>query len=208
MKDLVVISYDDDSGELGKYFEKCRKDLESYLTTRGFSPKIHCMHGLCTKMVIDKVVNDLKDEYCVVVYAHGNNESIRDQHHNTLIHKNDVSHFNNSIFYSTACSNAKSLGYELINYMSKIFFGYASKSYGLQDSSEPEFDNFFIETDNFALKNILDGLRNGKELYEKTYDFFYDKHRELELVNEALAPFLYHNMDVMRVYQYPDKEYG
>lgn len=203
MKDLVVISYDD-SGDLGKYFKNCRDDLMEYLATESLSPNIHCMHGSCNKGSIDTVVSSLDDDYCVIVYAHGNKMLVADQNGTTLIHENDINHYDKSIFYSTACSNAESLGYKMVNYVSKIFFGYKDNAWGLDG---PE-GTIFVETDNFALKKILSGCRNGKELYNDTYDFFYGKYVELEKVNDALAPLLYHNMSIMRVYEHPNKEYG
>lgn len=209
MKDIVVISYDDPKN-LGKYFEKCRDDLESYIESSSITPNIHCIHSDCTKEKIDNIINILDDDYCVVVYAHGNKDFIVDQNKNTLIDKNDVHHFHNAIFYSTACSNAEKegLGYELILRMSKLFFGYSKKAYGIKDESEHWLDDYFVQTDNYALKEILNGIRHGQDLYEKTYDFFYTKYRKLEEIDTVSAAWLYHNMDVMRVYEYPNKEYG
>jgi len=201
MKDLIVISYDD--SKLGKYFEKCRNDLETYLESIGLNPNIHCLHNACNKTSIDQIVNTLSDNYCVIVYAHGSNVAVEDQHGNTLVHEDDVSHFHNSIFYSTACYNAESLGSTLIRYMSKIFFGYKDYSWALDNDD----GIVFIETDNFALKKILSGCKNGQKIYEETYEFFYQKYKELESSNFALAPLMYHNMDTMRVYEYPNKEY-
>lgn len=120
MKDLVVISYDDSI--LGKYFEKCRIGCAPYLTNMGLSPEIHCMHNQCSKVSIDQIINTLSDNYCVVVYAHGSEVAVEDQHGNALVHKDDVAHYCNSIFYSTACYNAESLGSTLIRYMSKLFW--------------------------------------------------------------------------------------
>lgn len=201
MKDLVVISYDDSI--LGKYFEKCRNDLESYLKSMGLNPNIHCMHNSCDKDLIDETIKTLSDHYCVIVYAHGSKVAIEDQHGNILVHENDVAHYHNSIFYSTACYNAESLGGTLIRYMSKIFFGYKDYSWALDNDQ----GIVFIETDNFALKKILSGCINGQKIYEDTYDFFYKKYIELENSNFELAPLIYHNMDAMRVYEYPNKEY-
>jgi len=202
MKDLVVISYDD--FPLGKYFEKCRKDLEAYLLSNNLSPNIHCMHNECNKNSIDEVINTLSDNYCVVVYAHGTTVAVKDHDGNILVHEDDVAHYHNSIFYSTACYNAESLGNVLIRYMSKIFFGYKDYSWAL----DTEYGTVFIETDNFALKKILSGCTNGQKIYEDTYDFFYEKYRELENTNFELAPLMYHNMDTMRVYEFPNKEYS
>lgn len=209
MKDIVVISYDD-SGKLGKYFEKCRNDLELYLVTTSLTAKVHCTHGDCTKGKIDNLVKSLTDDYCVVIYAHGNKDEIIDQNKISLINKDDILHFENSIFYSTACSTAEKegLGYELILKMSKLFFGYSQEAYGIKDGAESWVYDYFVQTDNYALKEILSGNRMGKVLYEKTYDFFYNKCVELEKKDEVLAPLLYHNMDIMRIYEYPNKEYG
>lgn len=209
MKDIVVISYDDPE-KLGKYFEKCRDDLELYLETTSTTAKVHCIHGDCTKEKIDSIVKSLDDDYCVVVYAHGNKDEIINQDKISLINKDDIFHFHNSIFYSTACSTAEKegLGYELILKMSKLFFGYSQKAYGVRDGAELWVDDYFVQTDNYALKEILRGNRIGKALYEQTYDFFYSKYVELEEKDETLAAWLYHNMDVMRVYEYPNKEYG
>lgn len=201
MKDLVVISYDD--SKLGKYFEKCRKDLETYLESTGLNANIHCLHNTCDKTSIDQIVNTLSDNYCVVIYAHGSTTAVEDQHGNILVQEDDVFHFHNSIFYSTACNNAESLGVELIRHMSKIFFGYKDYSWAL----DSEQGIVFIETDNFALKKILGGCRDGREIYDDTYNFFYKNYKELENSNFELAPLMYHNMDTMRVYEHPNKEY-
>lgn len=206
MNDIIVISYDDEI--LGQYFKKCRNDLENFIQLHSeLSPDIHCMHNNCNQTNVLDQIKSLDDNYCVIVYAHGSEESIKDQHGSILIHKDDASNFHNAVFYSTACNNAESLGIEVIRYGCKLFFGYKKVSYGIEDGSYPIYDTFFVESDNFAIKEILNGCNNGKELYDKTYDFIYSCCLKLEEIDDALVPFLFHNLESFKIIEYPNKEY-
>ena len=197
MNDLVVISYQD--ARLGTYFESCRDDLQSFLSTESISITTHCNHNGCSKEILDAKVDDLDDNYAVVTYTHGNESTVTDQNENVLICDSEYHKYNKSVFYSIACSNAKLLGSKFVNYGAKLFFGYNEDTYGIQ-GDENEIINIFVESENFALKKILHGMSEGEIIYKETYDFFTDKIQELKNIDKSLAPLLFHNREAVQLY--------
>ena len=201
MNNIVIVSYDCD--ELGDYFKLCNIDLQQYISDNHIEIDVHCEHDNCNRENLHSKLIEFTDNYIISIYAHGENNRIKNNKKEDLINMDDAkSHYHNAIVYSTSCFTANELGVEMHNYGCKFFFGYKAKSYlSLNHKSD------FIEMDNYTLRLILDEKTiDGRVLYEKTDKYFIAKLNELRVINPLLAPLIMHNRESFVIY-HNRKEY-
>ena len=197
MKDLIILSVPDSN--LNEYFEKCRVHLESFILNKSLKITIHGEHGTFTKKTLEKKIKCFTDEYALIVYAHGTETSVITKDGEEIFHESQANILSNALVYSTACSNASSLGFELSKYGCKLFFGYYNQAY--VSHADKFIENIFIETDNFAIIKILLGESNCQKLSSSTEDFFKKKYNEIKDIYPDDAAWLMHNKESVRFYQ-------
>ena len=198
MKDLIILSVPD--SDLNEYFEKCRSHLELFISRKSLKINIHGEHGTFTQETLEEKIQCFTDRYALIIYAHGTESSVRDKNGIEILHESQAHMLSNSLVYSTACSNASSLGFHLSNYGCKLFFGYLGKAYVPLDM-DILIEKIFIETDNFAMIQILMGEVNCQKLATDTENFFKQKYNEIKYDYPDDAAWLMHNKESVRFYQ-------
>ena len=198
MKDLIILSIPDSN--LNEYFQKCRDHLELFISRQSLDITIHGEHGIFTQKTLEDKIQCFTDRYALIIYAHGTETSVIDKENNrVLLDEKQVPILGNSLVYSTACFNASSLGYRLSNYGCHLFFGYADRAYITH--TDNYIENTFIETDNFALIQILLGERDCSLLVEETEKYFKEKYNEIKENYYESAVLLMHNKESVRFYE-------
>ncbi len=197
MKDLIILSVPD--SDLNEYFEKCRNHLELFISKQSLKITIHGEHGVFTKETLDEKIQCFRDEYALIVYAHGTETSVITKDGEVIFHESQADILEKALVYSTACLNASSLGFKLSNYGCKLFFGYFNKAY--VPHTDSVIEKVFIETDNFAMIKILLGESNCQQLSFDTEDFFKKKYNEIKYIYPDDAAWLMHNKESVRFYQ-------
>lgn len=199
MKDLIIVSFPD--SDLNEYFFKSREYLEKYISDSSLEINIHGVHGSFNRESLSLLVDKFHDKYGIVIYAHGTTDSIlNSKYGDEILTSEEAPKHHNSIFYSTACSNASSLGYTISNYGSKLFFGYDNKSY-ISSSTDNYIENIFIATDNFALLKILSKEEDCSKISNDTYNFFTSKYNEIKENYHDDAAWLMHNREATKFYK-------
>lgn len=196
MKDIVIISYHCD--KVGDYFLQCSENLKTFIKFKDLDIKTHCDHDNCNRVDLHAKLKLFDDNYVVVIYAHGENNRIRDNKQEDLINNDDaMQYYNNAIVYSTACYSANELGQTMHKYNCKFFYGYTKKSYIIS-----MYQDTFIELDNFALKEILENQDIiPTELCKKINCIFDEKIEEMKSENLMVAPLIMHNKESYKIYK-------
>lgn len=195
MNDIVVISYPDKDPCFDSYFNNSRYHLSSILNER---ITLHGDHGEFSQNSLEIKIKSFDDNYGVVVYSHGTEDSILDSNKNPILNEYQAPHLSNSVVYSTACLNASYLGNKLIDNGCKLFFGYATKSYIPITDNDFYIESVFIETDNYALKLILEGEQDINKLIKKTDEYYESRYKEISKKYSYDAPFLMMNREAVR----------
>ncbi len=201
MKDILIVSYECD--RIGNYFKLCNQNLQDFIKFKQFNMNIHCTHNMNNRESLHSKLEEFSDDYIVSIYAHGEDDRIKNNENEDLINISDArTHYNNAIVYSTACYSANKLGVQMHAYNCKLFFGYIKKSYIVS-----MYKDTFIELDNFALKEILDNSNIDPTLLcEKINSIFDNRIEEMKKINLMVAPFIMHNKESYKIYK-NQKEY-
>ena len=198
MRDLIILSIPDSN--LNGYFEKCRNHLVEFISSQSIEINIHGEHGIFTKDTLAEKIQCFTDRYALIIYAHGTDKSVIDTNGIEILHESQASILHNALVYSTACSNASSLGFQLSQYGCNLFFGYSDKAY-IPISQDNFIENTFIETDNFAILQILSRNIDCQQLSIDTENFFKQKYNEIKYNYPDDAAWLMHNKESVRFYQ-------
>lgn len=196
MNDIIIVSYQCD--ELGDYFQLCNKNLQCFIKYESIEITTHCEHNNCNRSDLHTKLDAFDDDYIVIIYAHGENDRIRDNNKKDLITIDDaMKYYNNAIVYSIACYSANELGTTMHNYNCKFFYGYTKKSYIVF-----MYKDIFIELDNFALKEILKHKDiDPISLCQKINHVFDEKIEEMKSENLMVAPLIMHNRESYKIYK-------
>lgn len=150
----IIIAYDNQDANLGIYHTECKNDIINLisehipflnLTSEISSPQ-------CNVAYIDINIPTLKPQpFIFIAYTHGKKDGLV-CNGNSYVATTNSHHFENSLFYSTACLIGKELGPDLIDKRCKAFIGFKEES---EVFANEEYRNTFINCDNYAIKMLL-----------------------------------------------------
>ncbi|MCL2294233.1 MAG: hypothetical protein FWC36_05150 [Spirochaetes bacterium] len=127
----IFVAFDDKDESLGDYFEDCKNHLLSFLEecSELVNKNPHEISSTCCNSAyLDIMMPKYKpNPFIFIAYSHGNERALCCGD-NSYIEKNvNAHHFENSLFYTTACSAGKELGEDLISKGCLAFIGYKSE---------------------------------------------------------------------------------
>lgn len=174
----VLITYDDNDTDLGDYFldsfthvttEFSKNPLVSTTSHRGLS---------CTEATINGTVLGYGDaRFIFVGLSHGDENTLCiNTTEEDYISFNNATHFKNSLFYSTACSNGTALGLELIRLQCSTFIGYKG------EISIPETDSHhevFMRCEIYAIGEFINSLKTIQTTFNEMIDLFTSEYERL-----------------------------
>jgi len=191
----ILISFDDNDYELGEYFEKSYNGiLERILFYPGLN--IASIDGLnCTEQNINYHINAYSgDKFIFVGLSHGNEEELL-THNCVFVSASNNTSFNQSLFYTTACSSGKKLGKSLIDNGCITYVGYDDEV-GVQES----YYDVFIKCENYVLLKFLNQGISIKDAYDEMISFYNSEIDRLSLgtINDVIvAGYLTENRDCL-----------
>lgn len=179
----IVVAYDDNDPELGDYFELCYNDLyENLSILQGLA--INSIRGLdCNEDgVLERIQSFEEENFGFVGLSHGNDRQLLTEN-DVYVDVENLSHFCNSLFYSTACSTGIELGKELIKNNCQCYVGFKEDTYATYE----DFYDIYIECENYCLKDFFSSQNTIKESFNNMLNHF-DKHiLDLESKDEILV---------------------
>ena len=179
----IVVAYDDNDIELGDYFVLSFNDLyNNFSNAENIS--LSSIRGLdcCENEVLNRINSFNEENFGFVGLSHGNDCQLLTENE-VYVDINNILHFKNSLFYSTACSTGIELGQELIKNDCKCFVGFKDDTYATYE----DFYDVYIECENYCLKDFFDSQNTIKESFDKMLAHFDKKIFELENQNEILV---------------------
>lgn len=194
----VNIAFDNSDQRLGYFFRQCKEDLTVFLEDRrineGVDYEVHEIHsGRCNIAYLDyriPLVND--HNFLFIAYSHGNVDCLTAGGGSYVDSSSNGPLFNNSFFYSVACSVGAGLGFQLIDHGSHVFIGYKD-SYNVLDRHL----RLFVNCVNVGIKMFLMG-ENARESFRRMEQFYTQKIDELTRLNDILAAgFLVSNRNAL-----------
>jgi len=137
-----IIAYDNLDSELGDYFEGCKNQLSGLLAENSalVNGEIYEMAGKqCNNAHIDIIIPRYNEHpFVFIAYSHGNETALCCGTERYVEKNINAHHFKNSLFYTTACSVGKELGYHLIANGCVAFVGYKSDIHAFIQNEKKE----------------------------------------------------------------------
>jgi len=192
----VVLAYDDNDDELADYFTESYNNINGIITTLNFISSIPIRGLDCTESNLITITNGLNDNpFIFIGLSHGREEgdcllTINE----TFVSHNNIKHFQNSFFYSTACDAAKILGPTLLTENCFCFIGCNDASW----VSYEDFHPVYIACENFAICRFLQKDITIQQSFEDMKAYFDDQIQDMYQKNEILVAIeLENNRDMM-----------
>ncbi len=177
----LIIAYDDNDSELGDYFEESFSSVKSALSDIN-DIDLKEIRGLeCNEINILAACKS-ENPFIFVGLSHGNESQLITENE-AYVKAENVFHFRNSFFYSTACRTASKLGISLIDNGCSCYVGYNKDSW----ASTEEFYSVFIECENYCLSEFIISDKPIKDVFDEMLDFFDSKIDLLTQQNEIFA---------------------
>lgn len=184
----LFLAYSDTDAHLGRYFSDCADDLKYFLLKNFPNAKIHEINKekLCYPLF------DLEVEktapVVVTAFSHGSADEL---FHNGQVYlkKQNASSFQNTLFYTNACSAGLKLGHILIEAGCLSFIGYKNEVFVVIG----HYDKF-RDCDNHGIKCFLQGDSTGTA-FEKMKSFYTEKIDELYSDDAFASAILMRNRD-------------
>lgn len=170
----ILIAYDNQNHNLGRYFEDCKSDLINFLDEHGeLVNSISEIPSIrCNVAYIDLVIPKINQvPFIFVAYTHGISDGLR-CNGDSFVSTENTHHFENSLFYTTACLSGRILAPDLINKGCKAFIGFKEESEVFENNL---YRQLFIECDNYALKKLISTNATIGESYDSTKRFYSSK---------------------------------
>lgn len=155
----LKIAFDEESAELGSYFEECKKDLIDFINGIEFLFDIDPIQArLCNPVYIQYRIFLLNSSrFLFVAYTHGRADALTVNDH-PYVEVVGCEIFRNSLFYSTACHSGKILGEEIIVKGGHAFIGYNESIQALA----LHVRDISIRCDNSGIKFFIQGHTIGE----------------------------------------------
>lgn len=164
----VFITYDDNDSELGDYFEISFNDINIALSKID-NIEVKSRRGLdCTENNIIEMISSFKESPFVFVgLSHGNDSQLLTEN-DVYVDVDNLSHFNKSLFYSTACSSAIKLGKELIEKGCYCYVGFNQVIHATFEG----FYDIYAKCENYCLKDFLNSNNTIEESFNNMLVYF------------------------------------
>lgn len=193
----VVVAYDHNC-DIGQYFEDCKNDIVDFFDGLDDLEKAYTEIPSirCNVAYIDMIIPQLKTHpFIFIAYTHGKHDSLLCAG-NSYVSLANSHHFENSLFYSTACLIGKELAPDLINKGCKAFIGFEEES-ETPESPSP-YKQMFIECDNYGIKHLASSNSTVGQAYEAMQNNYTNKIDYLTNIGEPLfASILRVNRDAL-----------
>lgn len=178
----LVLAYDDNDSELGLYFEEGFNQINLNISQLNFIT-LKSIQGLyCTLANTNGIVRALNHQpFIFVGLCHGSRKEL--VANEAFVDFDSSSNYNNSLFYTVACSSSYSLGKKVITEGGKCYVGYFGKSYATYE----DFNATYIECENYAINEFLRTDKTIGETFEEMKELFNDKIYEMYLSSEILV---------------------
>ncbi len=170
----LAILFDDTDVQLGQYFTKCFNDVKTVRFNNNITlNSINRQKGIHINQIIKSL-----DNLIFVGFTHGSCDCLGTEDGSSIfIDNSNADLFNNSCFYTTACSCGEELGKILIQKGCKVFIGYDDIV-----SVDDEFEEIFMKCENYAIKEFLTSnkswdeiLLEAKEVFTQEADKLFDE---------------------------------
>jgi hypothetical protein len=182
----VNIAYDNQDEGLGSFFEQCKDDLTSFLENMqidgGDDYDVHEIHsGRCNVVYIGHRISEVNEgNFLFIAYSHGDVECLTVGGISYIDSVSNAQLFNNSFFYSVACSVGAGLGPRLVDHGSHVFIGYV-EPYSVPN----QHFELFVSCVNVGIKMFLNG-ESAEESFRLMGQYYDQKIDELMRVNNVL----------------------
>ncbi len=164
----IIIAYDDNDSELGDYFEISFNDINNTLSKID-DVKVKSIRGLdCTEDNVVEMIDSFEERlFGFVGLSHGiDSQLITDN--DVYVDMDNLSHFNKSLFYSTACSSAVKLGKELIKNGCHSYVGFNQVTHATYE----DFYDIYTKCENYCLKDFLNSNNTIEESFNNMLVYF------------------------------------
>ena len=124
--------------------------------------------------VLKSIDSFKENSFGFVGLSHGNESQLLTDN-DVYVDAENVSHFKETLFYSTACSSAIGLGEELIKKGCHSYVGFNQES----SATYEDFYSIYVECENYCLKEFLSSDKTLKQSFDNMLNFFDEKIDEL-----------------------------
>jgi hypothetical protein len=171
----IIVSYDDNDGDLGDYFEQSYQHLYNFFFALGNITQ-HSLNGLesTEENVIQLIASLNGQKFTFVGISHGNDCQLLTDN-DCFVDADILEHFENSFFYSTACCTAIELGVKIIENGCYSYVGCNQTTFATFE----DYYEIYIECENYCLKNFFSSKVTLKEAFQNMMKHFDDKIDEL-----------------------------
>ena len=189
----LFLAYDDNDQELGDYFEESYDNLLSE-TSNNTLVITNTLRGLdCSEANVNVHTERYKpNSFIFVAFSHGNEELLRTGNE-IFISVNNCHFFSKSLFYTSACECAVTLGPQLMAKGCLAFVGYN----GPVDVWEGYYE-VFIECENYAIIEFMNSNKTIGVSFSEMKDKYNEAIDDLVLGNtedKIVASLLVDNRD-------------
>ena len=161
----------------GSYFEASAKYLSGLIEGWDWDCDLHVVNSKdCSATSINNIIADVCESkpFVFIVFSHGSEKACV-AGGTSYVSSSNADKFCDSLFYSTACLNARSLGPELVGKGCQTFVGFKEESYAFCNE---EYKDIFLKCDLACLvsflnkedKKIKDAMQEAKSYYNMQID--------------------------------------
>jgi len=164
----ILIAFDDNDPELGDYFEISFNDLNKGLSNT-VGVIVQSIRGLnCTEEFVLNLINSFdENSFGFVGLSHGNESQLLTDN-DVYVDADNLSHFKETLFYSTACSSAIELEAELVKNGCYSYVGFNKDS----SATFEDFYDIYTECENYCLKEFLNSDNTIKQSFDNMLAYF------------------------------------
>jgi hypothetical protein len=167
-----IVAYDNQDVNLGTYFEDCKNQLLDVAQGSGLinGTVREILTNHCNDVAFGMIMPTYRpNPFVFVAYSHGNEKALCCQNNNYIEKDVNAHYFENSLFYTTACSVGKELGLHLIDKGCLAFVGYKSEIYVYKQDEKKQISR---NCDNAGIIAFLSENITILEAYTKMKNYY------------------------------------
>jgi hypothetical protein len=170
----LTILFDDTDPQLGQYFTDCFNDVKNVSFSSNI--KLNSINSQ-NRRFINQILKK-EDNTIFVAFTHGESGWLGTVNGSSIfIDNGNAELFNNSCFYTTACSCGEELGKILIQKGCRVFIGYDDTV-----KIDLQYEDIFMKCENYGIKEFIstnkswdDVIIEAKELFTNEADMLFDE---------------------------------